>query len=471
LPEKRAANKQHVKYVPRKASKQFVVRVNRYIQMLNPKGLRLFQNVHKLRELNLKVGCETGTFPEPLPAIPSELVVESFTCCNDQEQLQITGGEFIFGDKPVGLGCTGARFVDDFHRWNNDLNYATSKGGYAPVEKAATLCFNIGYGPWQKAAWFAMILAQGQRDAKTIKPNSELLARYWFDILRGKGLHKSLLDEVSGEAARKNFLENLPKENLMQLKGVKVAPAKWMTIFEAGNAWDPTLSARALVLGSLCMSKGWVLTTEDLFSPTRLGATSCGDKPDASSKAAGLKDAKAKLERMKQRQQNTLVAAAKLLADVDVLNGIRALLHLGRPQWTGFNALIEKLTTEEKCLQHCQDWATWGWLDTLIENILALEDAPGLSRCGIESDITSADLLDKTVDSPEVKYQDALASRMHRVNDLILSHRSGSLVERCHYYPFRLAALTCENPATVKCGLAEFEKDVEAWWKAKDRYE
>ena len=104
----------------------------------------------------------------------------------------------------------------------------------------------------------------------------------------------------------------------------------------------------------------------------------------------------------------------------------------------------------------------------MIENVRGLEDAVGLSRCGIESDFTSAELLGKTIDSPEVKYQDALAARMHRVNDLILSHRSGSLVERCHYYPFRLVTLVAENDGVAKAGLAEFEKDVKAWWAAKD---
>ena len=468
LREKRKTNQKFVKYVPRKASRKFVVRVNRFVQMINPRGLRLFQNVHKLTELNLKKGCETGKFPEPLPTIPPELVVESFACASDQEQTQITGGEFIFGDKPACLGCTGARFSDDFHRWNNDINSATSKGGMAPVEKAATLCFNIGYGPWQSAAWFAMIFAEAHRNARSMKPNSQFLQKYWYEILRGKGLHKSTSDDIVGESARSQFLKDLPQMTLVQLKGIKVAVSKWMTLFEAGDKWDPVLSVRGLCLGSLVMSKGWVLTEEDLFTPTRLGATCLGDKPDPKSKAAGVQQANAKIEALQKRQQNTLVSAAKLLADVDVINGIRVLMHLGRPQWTGFNALVKKLTTEEKCLAHLLDWALWGWLDTLIENVRCLEDAVGLSRCGLESDFTSAELLGKTINAPVVKYQDALAVRMHRVNNLIISHRSGSLVERCHYYPFRLVTLLSENEGVAKAGLAEFEKDVKAWWAAKD---
>ena len=128
---------------------------------------------------------------------------------------------------------------------------------------------------------------------------------------------------------------------LLHLKGVKVAPSKWMTLHKAGDKWDSTLSSRALVLACLCMSKGWILTEEDLFSGTRLGASSCGDKPDPKSKASGVKDANAKLEALKNRQQNNMVVATKLLADVDVINGIRLILHAGKSQWTGFNQLIK----------------------------------------------------------------------------------------------------------------------------------
>ena len=83
--------------------------------------------------------------------------------------------------------------------------------------------------------------------------------------------------------------------DLLQLRGIKVAPAQWMSVYKAGHAWDESLADRALVLSSLCMKKGWILTEEDLFSCTRLGATSCGDKPDPKSKAAGVRDATQKL--------------------------------------------------------------------------------------------------------------------------------------------------------------------------------
>ena len=95
--------------------------------------------------------------------IPADLVVECLCVSTDEEQSHITGGELITAHNPAGLGCTGERFRDEFHRWNNGVEGAVALAGLAPAEKAGTLMFNIGYGPWQKAAWYHMILASGER--------------------------------------------------------------------------------------------------------------------------------------------------------------------------------------------------------------------------------------------------------------------------------------------------------------------
>ena len=57
------------------------------------------------------------------------------------------------------------------------------------------------------------------------------------------------------------------------------------------------------------------------------------------------------------RLANVLVTATKLLADIDVINGIRIILHAGRAQWTGFNPLIGDLTTPAESLALAQRWA------------------------------------------------------------------------------------------------------------------
>ena len=470
LRKKRQANSQLVHRVVRRQSQQHVLRVNRFLGMMNSgRGLRQFQNVAKLQEWNLAIGCQTGKFPEPRPLIPGDYSVDSVGVCADQEQTQTTGGEFIFKPEPDGLGCTGVRFIDDFHRWNNDLSISVSKAGLAPVEKAATLFLNIGYGPWQSGAWYHAICAEGQKVSKNLPTNSQLLLKFWPRILKDAKT-SSWFGTDSGEEARRAFLARLPEMNLLNLRGTKVSPAQWMSVYKAGNGWDETLSARALVLSSLCMKKGWILTDEDLFAPTRLGATSSGDKPAPKSKAAGVRDAKQKLEALKKRQENNMVAATKLIVDVDVINGFRMLLLAGGSQWTGFNALISQLTSPEKCLAHSISWASWGWLDSLEKCNACMSDAMGLNRCGIDTDLSVGDMKGLTLKSPCVLYQNALAQRLHRLVHLITATRAGSLVERCQYYPFRLAGLASEDRTIVESTLREFERDVKAWWAAKDSF-
>ncbi len=192
LPQKRKKNRELLPNVERRASKQHVLRVNRYLGMLNyGRGLRQFQNIGKLHEWNLAVGCQTGKFPVPMPRMDKEYEPDSMSICSDQEQTQITGGEFIFKPEPAGLGCTGARLIDDFHRWNNDVASAVAKSGLAPCEKAATLWLNIGYGPWQSGAWFHAIITEGVRLPHTLKANSRLLMKYWPRILLDRKVGRS----------------------------------------------------------------------------------------------------------------------------------------------------------------------------------------------------------------------------------------------------------------------------------------
>ena len=52
LPQQRKKNRELLPNVERRASKQHVLRVNRYLGMLNSgRGLRQFQNIGKLHEL------------------------------------------------------------------------------------------------------------------------------------------------------------------------------------------------------------------------------------------------------------------------------------------------------------------------------------------------------------------------------------------------------------------------------------
>ena len=313
-----------------------------------------------------------------------------------------------------------------------------------------------------------MIVSEGNRIPSAIPATSKLLRALWPRILLDKGIHYCSADYVTDNGARIEYLQKLPACDLMNLRGIKVSPSSWMSIQKAGHAWDDTLSSRALVLASLCIKKGWILTSEDLFAGTRMGANSCVDKPAPKSKAAAVRDAQSKLAYLKERQRNNMCTATKLLCDVDVVNGFRILLLGGRSQWTAHNQLVGQLTTIVKCLEHCLAWAKWGWLESLHECNRCTSDAGGMRRCGIESDFTTRDLENLTEESAEVKYQDSLAMRLERLRFAIVSTRAGSLMEWVHYYPYRLVLLASEDPSDVKLGLLEFERDVRAWWASKD---
>ena len=98
------------------------------------------------------------------------------------------------------------RFRDEFHRWNNDLNSAVSFAGLATAEKAGTLIFNVGCGPWQKVAWFHIILASGQKVAQTIQPNSRLGLKLWPQHLVDNELVGITDDAIVGQAGRQNVM-------------------------------------------------------------------------------------------------------------------------------------------------------------------------------------------------------------------------------------------------------------------------
>ena len=133
-----------------------------------------------------------------------------------------------------------------------------------------------------------------------------------------------------------------------ELIGIKVAPSKWMSFCDAGLEWSKKLASRSLTLSALCMQKGWVSTSEDLFASTRLLNVDDGVQPAPKSKAEAVKSAKQKLENLRGRTQNTVVTATRLLCDADVVAGIRLVLHAAEPQHAAFGKLVKEFTSAEK---------------------------------------------------------------------------------------------------------------------------
>ena len=88
---------------PRVASLKHILRLHKLMDMYASSGLQMLQNIDKLASLNLRIGCETGKWPDPMPTIPADLVVACLCVATDEEHYQITAGEFITANKPVGL--------------------------------------------------------------------------------------------------------------------------------------------------------------------------------------------------------------------------------------------------------------------------------------------------------------------------------------------------------------------------------
>ena len=464
LAQKRKLVEKQVQKKARVASHKFVLRVDRLVEVIGDKGLELFQNVCELDKLGLLQGARTGKdFPQVMPQVPEDLTVQSLAICSDQEQVQVTGAEFILAPEPHGLACTGVRFSDEFHRSHNDLSMAISRSGFAPIVQAGTLIFNIGYGPWQSHSFFHQLVSEAARMAATLSADSQLALRFWPRRRMDPGFDGDQPDQAH---ARRSWLQGLGSD--MDIIGVKVAPSKWMSFLDAGEAWSKKLGSRALILAALCMEKGWVLSAEDLFGGTRLFKVADGVTALPKSKAEAVKSAKAKLDGLKARTQNTVVTATRLVCDSDVVTGLRLVLHATAPLHAAFADLVREFTSPEKCLEVALGWARQTWLRDLERTDACLLETTGLARCGFIVNMTPAFRLGEKPAEGALQYQDALGSRLGTLVDWLVATRSGSLSLKAFYYPGKLARLLSTDAAEVAACMGDFEKDVRAFWAAQD---
>lgn len=468
--QKRDANKKLMTKSPRAASRKHVLRLDRYVHLYHKNGgLEQFQNRDKLTAFDLLQGALTGKFPVgDKPEIPDSLRIECFVQCTDQEQSQITGGEFMLSPPEEGLDVCGVRFIDDFHRLHNDVVMACAKSGFAPIIKAGTLICNIAYGPWQSSAYYHKICAEADHLPRQLSPNCRLVLKLWPSREAELDRWSSVTSgRATGEAARVEWLETLPEQQVMGLRGLKVSPSKWLSFQKAFKPLNKNLSSRSLTLAALCMAENWIQTEEDLFGGSRCGIIA-GDKPELKSKRQAFMSANQKLEHLKARMANNVAAAAKAACDIDVLNGIRILCMVTDPCLRELDDLTKKLTSPELCLKHHQNWAQHGWMQTLKDVAVCLTNARELPTCGIICEFQTEELALLDAAGPEIAYQNALCKSMGILADTVISIRAGSLAERSFYYPGRLANLTSPDPTIVNSTLAEFRLDVEAYWAAKE---
>ena len=467
LAEKRKRTKELVKRQPRLASRTFVLRVDRFLELYTNKGLEMFQNLGELEKLGLLKVARSGQGLEAAAAIslPESLSVPSLSVCSDQEQVQITGAEFIFAPEPQGLACTGVRLADEFHRWHNDLSMAVALSGLTPIVQAGTLIFNVGYGPWQSHSFFHQLRAEAERVSRAVKPDSQLALRFWP--------RRRLEDEAAAEdpdpaGARKRWLESLPAD--FDIMGEKVTPSKWMSFCDVGLEWAKKLASRAVIMSALCMQKGWITTCEDLFASTRLLKVDDGVKPDPKSKAEAVRAAKQKLEALRARTQNTMVTATRLLCDDDVVAGIRLVLHATEAQHFAFCKLVKEFKGTQSTLKAWQGWAAQEWLGWLTGTLQCLDNTVGLQRCGFLMTMTASMHGGAKPEEGALSYQDALAHRLGTLVEKLLALRAGSLGMLSFYYPGKLVGLLSTDEAAFRACMLDFSRDVRAFWAAQEGF-
>jgi hypothetical protein len=448
--------------------------VDRYCELYFDEGLVKFQGLRKkLEEFGLLDAClVTGKFPEVWPVDFSGVEPDVLMTCTDQEQSQMTGGDWIY-DPDDGLDCTGGRFRDEFHRTNNDVNASVAASGLQPAYEAAIAIFNIAYGPWQKCLFFNQILGKQATLARTLTPNSRLVLRFWPQHLRATGKLGEVDDEVAGPEGRKKWIESLGEKSKLQIKGTKVRPSQWMSFQAAADWWCPELATMGLILSAIVIDRGLLVAEEDLFEPCSYGASSFkSDGPAAKAAAksmrAAKKEAKARMAALKNKMGSALVTAARLAADVDVVYGIRLIAQGTRAEWTQFNKMMDGFTTPEKTAAYSQWCAKSGWLRVLEETMDAFKNPVENSKSGfiVEFGAKEKKMVSAT---PTVRYQEALALRAGNLQDSIVEKRSGSMTLWSHYYPHKWATVLGAGAAEQEAALKDIHKDCKAVWRAQER--
>jgi hypothetical protein len=405
---------------------------------------------------------ETGVINEAALAAFSQVPApRTATASSDQEQTQVTANAFC--EDPKGLRLTYVAVFDFFHRWWNCLKTAQAKAGLTPLFYAAVMIYNLGYGPWETCVWWQQMLSQMSDLASGLEDDSPLLLAFWRQILVDRRLDLHKKDEDVGKAARRRFIDSLAARSQIDIRNQKVKPSTWMSFHKAHDAWDEVISTRGLLLASLCMRKRWLHSVQELFqASTGIKATIV-----TGGTTGAVKSAQQKLQALQKKSGHSVATVAKLVADSDVIGGIRLIAHGSRAIYTYFSRVERELKGPQACAAFSQEWASWGWLAPLKQTLKKREDTQELRRCGFVVTFPSSTVNGLTRNSPQVVYQDSLAKTFCCFTFGIASEISGHMLWWSAYYPGKFALLLSSDPMQVKQAMADFKDDCDAYWFAK----
>lgn len=212
--------------------------------------------------------------------------------CMDQHQVQWCAFYYLTLGKP---GLCSVAVMDHNHRRSNDVWDAIRAAGRAADIIHCLLWQNISYGPWQKGQWGRELQAAALDCSKTLKPNDPLLLRLWKEICLERNFES---EDQCGEAARAEFLKELPECPAILHKGPKSSVSRWFSWNSAMKFQMPHHHTKLLVGVFLGVQKGWwkhyselwgsISTTADSASPAGTSTASSSSKSSgAASSSSG----------------------------------------------------------------------------------------------------------------------------------------------------------------------------------------
>ena len=96
----------------------------------------------------------------------------------------------------------------------------------------------------------------------------------------------------------------------------------------------------------------------------------------------------------------------------------------------------------------------------------SMRDDAALAKAGFTMAFPQHLLRRLTVESPEVRYEDALATQLGLLCTRICIRRTGSMLMWSSQYPYMLARISSVSARSQ--ALSEFKRDVKARWAGKE---
>ena len=203
------------------------------------------------------------------------------------------------------------------------------------------------------------------------------------------------------------------------------------------------------------------------FEPSEDAASSLSVTDAGPSKKKATKEAKANVDDLRRKMNNTVGAAARVSVDEDLVNGMRMVALGTRSEDWAFSRMMKYLKGAADSEAYYHEQAQWGYLRWCKETLNCLTDTVALSRCGFTVHFPTKVIAAESWCSPRVRYQDHQATILMRLVTNLISNRVGSHLVHTHSYPGKLALSL--KPETRAAALAELDHDLAAWQAAKDR--